>query len=471
MPSATAPSIDPLATPADLAGLSGLGPDGAVASGFLGGAASPRFATYLSYGVGMTGNQILRDVPTAMLLFYMTNTLFIPAAFAGFAILLPKIWVMFADPLVGSLSDRTRTRWGPRKPFLFAGSIISTITFIALFTSPMPASPLLATILIGILYTLLATGYSIYSVPYLTMAAELGDEPSERTTALAYKQTFCLVGVMAGLALAPWLVADFGGSKAGYAVMAQALGLILFITTMLTALLVPTRKPSSSVVKLPGNLITQIAGAFEHKPFKIVFIASTLQLFAFGIAQGGGLYFLTYVMQMPISVLGITVAASVIGSGASQPIWVKLSTRYGTIPTYIAASIFAAMTAAGVLLLPPGAIIPYAVLATISGAATGGFTLMSFAALVEAIALDGPDSNRKGLFAAAYSAMEKAMLAVGGFVMAITLSLAHFVQGAPRSAQPASMLHALVIVYVAVPVLLKIASVMVLRRYPKAARA
>jgi hypothetical protein len=85
--------------------------------------ASPRIATYLSYGVGMTGNQIMRDVPTAMLLFYMTNTLLIPAAFAGLAILLPKIWVVFADPLVGAWSDRTRSRWGARKPFLFWGSI------------------------------------------------------------------------------------------------------------------------------------------------------------------------------------------------------------------------------------------------------------------------------------------------------------------------------------------------------------
>ena len=379
-----------------------------------------------------------------------------------------------------SLSDRTRTRWGARKPYLVLGSIVSTLTFVALFTSPVPPSPFLATMWICFLYTLLATGDSIYSVPYLTLAAEIGDTPAQRTTALAFKQCFCLVGVMAGLALAPWLVARFGGGRSGYAIMAQLLGIVLLVTTMATAVFVPAGRPAVFVPAvrpamaapgLGGNLFRQIAGAFAHRPFRIVFLASTLQLFAFGIVQGGGLYYLTYVLQLPMSVLGMSVTASVVGSGAAQPFWVRVAGRFGTIRTYIVASICAACTAAGVLLVPPHALLAYTLLALVGGAATGGFTLMSFSALVEAIALDGPDSSRKGLFAAAYSAMEKAMLAVGGFVMALTLSLAHFVQGAPRAAQPPGVFHALVAVFVLVPVALKIASVFVLRRYPAVAPA
>ena len=143
-----------------------------------------------------------------------------------------------------SLSDRTRTRWGARKPYLVLGSIVSTLTFVALFTSPVPPSPFLATMWICFLYTLLATGDSIYSVPYLTLAAEIGDTPAQRTTALAFKQCFCLVGVMAGLALAPWLVARFGGGRSGYAIMAQLLGIGLLVTTMATAVFGPAGRPA-----------------------------------------------------------------------------------------------------------------------------------------------------------------------------------------------------------------------------------
>jgi GPH family glycoside/pentoside/hexuronide:cation symporter len=430
-------------------------------------AGKPTFATYMAYGVGMTGNQIMRDVPTAMLLFYMTNALFIPPAFAGFAILLPKIWVIFADPMVGILSDKTRTRWGARKPFLFVGSLVSTATFILLFNVPTPASHLLATTLICLLYLLMTTGYSIYSVPYLTLAAEIGDEPRERTTALAYKQYFCLVGVGAGLSLAPWLIALFGGGKAAYGTMALILGMILLATTMATALLVPVRHATVTEPVLRGNLIAQIGGAFEHRPFRIVFIAATLQLLGFGVNQAGGLYFLIYIMHMPMQVMGVSIIAAVAGAALSQPFWVKLANRMGTVPAYQVASLWAAVVALMVLAIPAGAVMPYVLYGFIGGTASCGFTLLSFASLIEAIALDGPDSQRKGLFASAYTAMEKAMLAAGGFIVAMALSAASFVQGAPLASQPASVPVTILVISIGIPVALKLLSAVVLGRYGK----
>ncbi|CAN5476923.1 MFS transporter [soil metagenome] len=427
----------------------------------------PKFATYMSYGVGMTGNQIMRDVPTALLLFYMTNALFIPPAYAGFAILLPKIWVIFADPMVGILSDKTRSRWGARKPFLFVGSLVSTATFIMLFTVPIPASHLLATMLICVLYLLLTTGYSIYSVPYLTLAAEIGDKPIERTTALAYKQYFCLVGVGAGLSLAPWLIATFGGGKAAYGSMALILGAILFATTMATALLVPVRQSTNTEPPLSGNIIKQIRGAFDHRPFRIVFTAATLQLLGFGVNQAGGLYFLIYIMHMPMQIMGISIIGAVAGAALSQPLWVKLAGRIGTVPAYRVASLWAAFTALMILAIPAGAVVPYVIYGIIGGTASCGFTLLSFASLIEAIALDGPDSQRKGLFASAYTAMEKAMLAMGGFIVAIALSASNFVQGAPLERQPGSVPITILLISVAIPVALKLVSAWVLGRYGK----
>jgi Na+/melibiose symporter-like transporter len=92
---------------------------------------------------------------------------------------------------------------------------------------------------------------------------------------------------------------------------------------------------------------------------------------------------------------------------------------------------------------------------------------MSFSALVEAIAQDGPDSNRKGLFSAAYTAMEKAMIAVGGFAVAIALSVSHFNQAAGPDGQTPFTLHAIVFTLVFVPVVLKLLSLVVLSRADK----
>ncbi len=427
-------------------------------------------ANYLQYGIGQVGNQLIRDVPTAMLLFYMTNALLIPPGYAGFAILLPKVWVIVADPLVGMLSDRTQGRWGARKPFLLAGSLLSTVAFLLLFMLPVPSSPVLATVVIGFLYLILSTGYSLYSVPYLTLASEISDKPGERTTALAYKQIFALVGVGAGLSAAPWIIGHFGAGLPAYRIMAVVLGVVLLTTTMATTIFMPVGRAESTQPKIQGNLLRQVIEAFKHRPFKIVFFASTLQLLGFGIAQGGGLYFLVYIMRMPLTIMGMTVLMSVIGAVASQALWVKLAGRIGTIPCYMVATLASAVTGVMVLAIPAGDVPPYLVVGLVGGATTCGFTFMSFSALVEAIAQDGPDSSRKGLFAAAYTAMEKAMMAVGGFVFAIALAVSRFDQAAGPDGQTPFTLQAIIFTFVFIPTLLRLSSVVVLSRHNKVPR-
>ena len=180
-----------------------------------------------------------------------------------------------------------------------------------------------------------------------------------------------------------------------------------------------------------------------------------------------GLYFTIYIMHMPLSAAGAMAVVSVVGAVVSQPLWVKLATKSGTIPAYRIATLAASCSAMLILLVPPGAFVPYLVVGFIGGMTACGFTMMSFSALVEAIALDGPDSNRKALFAAAYTAMEKAMLAVGGFLTAMVLSAAHFIQGAPVEAQPQSVPTAILIAHVGFPCALKFLSLIVLARYDR----
>ena len=66
----------------------------------------------LGYALGQFGAQMGRDVPASLLLFFMTQHLGLAPALAGLAILLPKLWVIAGDLLVGIASDRTRGRWG-----------------------------------------------------------------------------------------------------------------------------------------------------------------------------------------------------------------------------------------------------------------------------------------------------------------------------------------------------------------------
>jgi Na+/melibiose symporter-like transporter len=81
--------------------------------------------TGLGYGVGMVGERLFRDAPALLLLVFMTNYLGIPAVWAGVAIFVPKLLLVFVDPFVGFKSDTSRRVAGRRKPFLAAGAFLS----------------------------------------------------------------------------------------------------------------------------------------------------------------------------------------------------------------------------------------------------------------------------------------------------------------------------------------------------------
>ena len=74
-------------------------------------------STYVGYGAGQIGGQILRDTPALILPIFMTTVLGLEAALAALVIIIAKFWVVLADPIAGVISDRTKSRWGRRRPW------------------------------------------------------------------------------------------------------------------------------------------------------------------------------------------------------------------------------------------------------------------------------------------------------------------------------------------------------------------
>ena len=98
-------------------------------------------------------------------------------ALAGLAIMIAKAWVVIADPIAGIVSDRSHGRWGRRRPFILAGGLIAAISFILLFFVPALERQFLLFTYVTVIYLILNTGFSMFSVPYLTMASEMSDDP------------------------------------------------------------------------------------------------------------------------------------------------------------------------------------------------------------------------------------------------------------------------------------------------------
>lgn len=133
------------------------------------------------------------------LLFYFNQVLGLSGTLAGIALFVALFFDAVSDPLVGSVSDFTRTRWGRRHPFMYAAAIPFALSFLLLFSPPDQLGQTGLFLWLLCFAVLVRTTMTFYQVPYLSLGAELSDDYDERTLLAALRNVFQLVGMFAVL--------------------------------------------------------------------------------------------------------------------------------------------------------------------------------------------------------------------------------------------------------------------------------
>ena len=124
----------------------------------------------------------------------------------GFIFFISRIWDAVSDPLAGYLSDRTRTRWGRRRPWLVAGAIPVGLVFYAMWAPPtdLPAGTSLS-VWMGGAIILFYTGMTIFNMPHDSLAAELSDNYEDRNRIFGIRRAFFGVGAIFVFGAVAWL--------------------------------------------------------------------------------------------------------------------------------------------------------------------------------------------------------------------------------------------------------------------------
>lgn len=137
------------------------------------------------YGLPSLGTGALFGM---LLLYYMkfaTDVLLIAPAAVGMILGMSRVWDAVVDPLAGYYSDRTKSRWGRRRPWIFWSAIPIAISFFAVWAPPASLSSTGMTIWSAIWTFLFLTAYTVFTVPYRAFGAELTDNYHERTRVFA----------------------------------------------------------------------------------------------------------------------------------------------------------------------------------------------------------------------------------------------------------------------------------------------
>ena len=432
------------------------------------------------YGVGQIGAQVFRDTPAVLLPVFMTTLLGTPAWLAGLAILAPKLWIVFADPLMGSWSDRRKATWG-RLPFLAAGAVATSLGFLILFKAVEFSSPFLTAAYVSLVYLLASTGFSAYSVPYLALASELGGTTNERTKLMAYRVVCSIAGVVIAVGLAQPAVVWLGGGAAGWSAMA-AIVAVVCAATMLTPVIGLRGRPLAPATAQPGSLFRQLRLSFSNRPFTILIMSYLLQAVGQAVSYSVvGLLFIFVFAKVSLLVPFVLIMG--LGTVSSQPLWIWLARRFGKLQTYLLSALaWMAVTLTWFVVRrggPPIVVLPLLgpltlehVLALARALAIGvfnsGFIVMGLSMLTDTITYDRARFGRssEGVFSGVFSAVEKFSFALGPALGGVVLSLAGFAssKGGPAAQTPAAI-HGILLNFSLIPVAFFIVSLFVLRLY------
>ena len=151
--------------------------------------------TKILYGVADLGISLLTSSIQFFLLFYYTDIAGINPGLAGSALLVGKLtWDAINDPVFGYLSDRTRSRWGRRKPYMLLGAIPFGLSIWLLFSLPPGLVGVKAFLAVLGSFLLADTTQTLVSVPYYALSAELTYDYDERTSLISIRMIFTVLG-------------------------------------------------------------------------------------------------------------------------------------------------------------------------------------------------------------------------------------------------------------------------------------
>lgn len=412
----------------------------------------PGLPAQAAYGFGQIAGQVFRDVPSLLLLFFMTSVLGVSPALAGTAIFVPKLvgGIVF-DVSAGLLSDRLQSRFA-RRHWLLIGALAAPAAMIALFHVP-PGSE-------GEMAAYVATAFALYmavfaclSVPYLAIAGDLQLSPHQRTVLMAWRLAFTAIGVLLAGAVAPAYAAASGGGQPGYEAMAQMLAVLCAVSLLIgwwgagaAAKRVGLRPVSQEAVTLRSAMT-----ALADRRFSVLALVNLLQLVAAGMAYAGLMYFITYNLGIfdALNRVGPVVLIASVGIIIAQPMWVKVAARIGKRRAYVAAALIHAVAHLGWGASSIGGLPLLYGFALVLGIGNSGWAMLGFS-MVSDIAGEG----KAGLFSSIFISLDKIAFALGGaLITGMILSAFGFdaVAAAHGGPQPASALTGILVVFALAP--------------------
>lgn len=424
-------------------------------------------ARLLGYGAGSIGTGVFSTVPGLLLLYFMTDTLAVPAALAAVVVVVPKALDVLFNPVVGAASDREAVRTGHRQRLLLLGGVLLPVAFALMFFAPFTGDA--AAAWVALTFVLASLAFALFQVPYVALPAEMSPVPAERMRVMVWRIVCLTLGILVAGGAAPAIVDAGGGDRDGYAVMGVVIGAIILAACLAATL--STRWVPSRPGPEPLGLVAAFRLARGNRPFFALLIAFVVQAVAVAIMLAAAPYVATYWLD-DNSLTSLLFVCLVAPSALAVPLWSAVARRFGRKRCYtVAVLVFGLGAAAMYPVASAHSVAGTLAVAALLGLCYAALQVLPLALMPDTVVNDAIRTGhaQAGAFTGMWTAGETAGLAIGPGIYALTLAASGFVSSTftEPAVQPGSAKVALLLGFSVVPALLMFASLPAMRSFTR----
>jgi glycoside/pentoside/hexuronide:cation symporter, GPH family len=343
--------------------------------------------TKLMYGVGDAGINMADTMVGLLFAIFLTDVVGLRPALAALAVFIGRSSDYINDPIIGYISDRTRTRWGRRRPFLLWGALPFVLAYILLWWHPPFESQVWLAIYYGVAFILYDTTATILYMPYFALTPELTSDYDERTTLTTYRMAFSILGGMIAFVVPLAIIGSMTPANAGR-VLAVGAGLAFISILPMLVVFFGTSERTEFQQQEQPKLKDSILAAFKNRPFLFALGIFMLTYAALDIVQSTLLYFLKHQMHLEAQgdlIFGLLFVAALL----SLPFWNWAARHWDKQKAYIGGMVFLGLMVIGLGIIRPEWGLPATlVLSASAGIGVGAIQVLTWAMIPDTVEWD-----------------------------------------------------------------------------------
>jgi len=428
-----------------------------------------------AFGAGGVGDTLMQNAVNNMANQVLNIFLGVNPVLVSVAIFVSRLWDAFTDPVMGAISDNTRTRFGRRRPYMLAGGIGAGLFFVLLWSFPFVRTDL------GYFFWFLCcslafyTCYSIYSVPYNALGYELSPSYNERTRIMAFKFVFAAIaGLMIQWQFRLTQLDCFENTLDGMRTVSIGVAIVIIISTCIPALFCKERLAKEIAQQQKVKLFDSLKTTFRNRTFGLLMLALILCCLGLFMVTQMGIYINIYYIyggdkQAASTMLGIAgTTYHLMGGIIASPVISFVAARIGK-KKMLMIGLGVAMCGAASKFFTYNPQWPYLQMASLALMSPGLACLWILTSSMVADICDEDElengTRREGMFSAVYGYVMKIGISVGLLLTGFLLNAAGFDAKLGADQDPHAIL-CLRILLAAVPAAALLCALLLISRFP-----